>query len=157
MQSKVNFKKQPFLKNRKRKLLNQITCIIFSILFFPSACKNQTPCENPKEVIESFFEAVENGDTEFALKMLDEQSKKKLEEISKVTFSKTGLKMQINNFILPYITERKGSISKVEIKDVNKTSERSKEQHLVIYFKDGTTQSVPVIKEENCFKISFVP
>ncbi len=124
---------------------------MISLILTGSGCRWGAPCENPQEVIEEFYIAVENADMLTAWGLLDRKSREALEKISSELKTKTGSKMPPWHLLVPGSTQKQGKIARIKLESEKRGT--GKVSNVTLIFQDGTSKIIPLVREGNCFKI----
>jgi len=115
------------------------------------ACGPETPCDDPEEVVESFYASMTYGDTKMAHSLVTGADRRSLAERAEKASKVTGKKMSAHEMLVPGLVELEGDLLdakfapvKVEVGDV---------EEVEVTLRDGRTIRTPVVMEASCYRI----
>jgi hypothetical protein len=116
-----------------------------------AACGRKTPCNEPDEVVSSFFTSMMIGDTEMAYQLVSGEDRRVLADRARGLPGPDGTEMKPHEMLVPGLVAYEGDMTgatfrpvKVEVGDVKEVE---------VTFPEGGTRKVPVVREAGCYRI----
>jgi hypothetical protein len=116
-----------------------------------ASCGRKTPCEEPEEVVQTFYLSMSVGDAQMAYNLLSGADRRVLGERAKAASASGKGELEGKDMLVPGLVELDGSLTdarfdavKVEVGDI---------ESVEVTFNDGHAVRAPVIKEASCYRI----